>query len=39
MQSIVLRKDLNNDGYEIIAGERYWRASKIANPDSGASLL
>nr|WP_225537968.1 ParB N-terminal domain-containing protein [Wolbachia endosymbiont of Mansonella perstans] len=32
IQSIVVRKDSNNDGYEITAGERRWRASKIANP-------
>ena len=30
IQPIVVRKDLNADGYEIIAGERRWRASKIA---------
>jgi ParB family chromosome partitioning protein len=34
IQPIVVRKDSNNDGYEIIAGERRWRASKIANLDS-----
>jgi ParB family chromosome partitioning protein len=34
IQPIVVRKDPNNDGYEIIAGERRWRASKIANLDS-----
>ncbi len=34
IQPIVVRKDSNDDGYEIIAGERRWRASKIANLDS-----
>lgn len=34
IQPIVVHKDSNNDGYEIIAGERRWRASKIANLDS-----
>ncbi|MBV0899538.1 MAG: ParB/RepB/Spo0J family partition protein [Wolbachia endosymbiont of Fragariocoptes setiger] len=29
IQPIVVRKDLNEGGYEIIAGERRWRASKI----------
>ncbi|APR98848.1 ParB/RepB/Spo0J family partition protein [Wolbachia endosymbiont of Folsomia candida] len=34
IQPIVVRKDSNEDGYEIIAGERRWRASKIANLNS-----
>lgn len=34
IQPIVVRKDSNNNGYEIIAGERRWRAGKIANLDS-----
>lgn len=34
IQPIVVRKDPNNDGYEIVAGERRWRASKVINLDS-----
>ncbi|WCR58300.1 ParB/RepB/Spo0J family partition protein [Wolbachia endosymbiont of Ctenocephalides felis wCfeJ] len=34
IQPIVARKGSNNDGYEIIAGERRWRAGKIADLDS-----
>ncbi|MDM8334825.1 ParB/RepB/Spo0J family partition protein [Wolbachia pipientis] len=34
IQPIIVRKNSNNDGYEIIAGERRWRAGKIANFDS-----
>ncbi|MDN5247536.1 PREDICTED: probable chromosome-partitioning protein ParB [Rhagoletis zephyria] len=30
IQPVVVRKDPNEGGYEIIAGERRWRASKIA---------
>ncbi|WP_168463791.1 ParB/RepB/Spo0J family partition protein [Wolbachia endosymbiont of Ctenocephalides felis wCfeT] len=39
IQPIVVRKDSNNDGYEIIAGERRWRASKIANLDSAPVII
>jgi ParB family chromosome partitioning protein len=31
---VVVRKDANDGGYEIIAGERRWRASKIAKLNS-----
>lgn len=34
IQPIVVRKDTNEGGYEIIAGERRWRASKIAKLNS-----
>lgn len=34
IQPIVVRKVSHKDGYEIIAGERRWRASKIANLSS-----
>lgn len=34
IQPIVVRKDANEGGYEIIAGERRWRASKIAKLNS-----
>ncbi|HCE59688.1 MAG TPA: chromosome partitioning protein [Wolbachia sp.] len=34
IQPIVVRKDANDGGYEIIAGERRWRASKIAKLNS-----
>lgn len=39
IQPIVVRKDSNDDGYEIIAGERRWRASKIANLDSAPVII
>jgi ParB family chromosome partitioning protein len=39
IQPIVVRKDSNNDGYEIIAGERRWRASKIANLDNAPVII
>ncbi|MDR2831572.1 MAG: ParB/RepB/Spo0J family partition protein [Rickettsiales bacterium] len=39
IQPIVVRKDPNNDGYEIIAGERRWRASKIARLDSTPVII
>lgn len=34
IQPVVVRKDPNNEGYEIVAGERRWRASKVINLDS-----
>lgn len=34
IQPIVVRKDANDGGYEIIAGERRWRASKVAKLNS-----
>jgi ParB family chromosome partitioning protein len=34
IQPIVVRKDSNENSYEIIAGERRWRASKIAKLSS-----
>lgn len=34
IQPIVVRKDTNEGGYEIIAMERRWRASKITKSNS-----
>lgn len=34
IQPVVVRKDPSNEGYEIVAGERRWRASKVINLDS-----
>ncbi|QOD38679.1 ParB/RepB/Spo0J family partition protein [Candidatus Wolbachia massiliensis] len=39
IQPIVVRKDSNKDGYEIIAGERRWRAGKIANLNSAPVII
>lgn len=39
IQPIVVRKDSSDEGYEIIAGERRWRASKIANLNSAPVII